>query len=59
LLEDKKKRLKAKTPSKKSKGKWKEGAHLLHMKNIPTLSHSSVHQKRRLIQRMGALIPKG
>jgi len=37
-------------------------AHLLHvlkMKSIPTLSHPSLHLKRRLIQRMGVLILKG
>jgi len=29
------------------------------MKRIPTLSHPSLRLKRRLIQRMGELIPKG
>jgi len=28
------------------------------MKSIPTLSHPSLHLKRRTTQRMGALIPK-
>jgi len=63
LLEDKKKKPKAKTTPKKSTGKRKEGrAHLLHIlkiNSIPTLSHPSLHLMRRLIHRMGVLILKG
>jgi len=62
LLKDKKKP-KAKTPSKKSKGNRRnERAYPLQtqrMKSIPTLSHPSLHLKRRITQRMGAIIPKG
>ena len=52
---------KAKTPSKKSKGKRKEGesspsAHTKE-RSIPTPSHPSLHPKREEIQIMGALIP--
>ena len=54
---------KAKTPSKKSKGKWKEGEssssmHIEEEKHL-TLSRPSLHLKREAIQRMGALILKG
>jgi len=63
LLENKKKKPKAKTPSMKSKGKWKEGESLssahTRRRSIPTLSRPSLHPKREAIQRMGALIPKG
>jgi len=62
LLKDKKK-LKAKTPSKKSKGKWKEGrAHLLQ--NTENDEHSNSEPlksslKRRITQRTRVVIPRG
>ena len=61
LLEGRKK-LKAKTPYKKSKGKWNEGessssAHTEEEEQFP--SRLSLRPKREVIQRMGALIPKG
>ena len=56
-------RAKPKTPSKKSKGKRKEGESLSSAhtggRNGPTLSRLNLHSKREAIQRMGALIPKG
>ena len=62
LLESRKE-LKARAPSKKSKGKWKEGEssssmHIEEEKHL-TLSRPSLRLKREAIQRMGALILKG
>ena len=56
-----KKKPNAKTPSKKSEGKRKEGesSFSARMKNVPTLSHPSLHLKRGITQRMEALIQKG
>jgi len=56
LLEDKKKKLKAKTPFKKSTGKRKDGEssslYILRRRSIPTLSCPNLNPKRKATQRI-------
>ena len=62
LLKERKKP-KGKTSFKKSKGKKKEGESLssatLRMKSIPALSPPNLHLKRRITQKIDALILRG